>query len=235
MKNLLLKNLTICLLLIVLSSCSSSKGWVYRPNEYQQFSEPNSVIKNRNIAILAFSDKRSNKNSNALLLYMLPLSPFGYQNLSSPETVPIHINSGLWVNFNPKEDFAKALAEELNSSGVFKEAFFSNSTKDSEYYIAGELVSTDYKGKLLSYGLSIYGPFLWYIGFPATHISNDLEIKLSLIKTESKKVIFTKNYKADSYNKLGWIYDMPNDFKYPEMLKSLYKEFVLDVVEKSKI
>ena len=213
-----------------LASCSSTKGWVYKENNYDKSSySNNSSLSNKTIAVLPFSDKRSNENVNASLLYLIPLFPFGYQNLSSPETVPIHANSGLWVNFDPKKDFAEALSEELNSLKVFKEAYFSNSIGNSDYYISGSVVSTDYNSKLFSYGLSVYGPALWLIGLPATHISNDLEIKLSLMDSKSQKVLFTKRYKANHYSKVGWIYSLPNDFYYPEMLRTLYGYFIEDL------
>jgi hypothetical protein len=230
------KKLTTLLILFFAVSCSNSKGWVYKPNDYNNEvgHSASNHLRDKTISVLPFTDKRSNENSDALLLYMLPLAPFGYQNLSSPETTVRHVNSGLWVNFNPKDDFAKAMVEELNVSGKFKDVFFSNSIKDSEYYISGELLITDYNGKLISYGLSIYGPLLWYIGFPATYVSNDLEVKLSLMDSKSKKVIFTKTYKASNYSKVGWIYSLPNDFQYPEMLKNLYQQFVTDVAALDK-
>lgn len=178
--------------------------------------------------MLPFSDKRSNENSDRYNLYLIPLMPFGYQDLSSPESVPVHANSSLWMNYNPKDDFAKAMAEELNSSGLVDEASFANSNRGYDYYIKGELISTEYKGKLFSYGLSIYGPILWVI-LPATHVANDLEVRLSLIDTKSQKVVFAKNYKSEHYSKIGWIYNLPNDFRYPEMLAGLYKDFIGDI------
>ncbi len=216
--------------LFLITSCTNTKGWIYKANDYSKNDYSQSInLKNKTVVILPFSDKRSNENSDAVMLYMLPLAPYGYQNLSSPETTARHINSGLWVNFNPKEDFAKAMAEELNASRVFKEAIFSSSIRDSEYYVSGEILSMQYKGKLFSYGLSVYGPILWVFGLPATHVANDLEIKLSLIDSKTKKEIFTKTYTADHYKKLGWAYSLPNDFYYPEMLRALYKNFTDDI------
>jgi hypothetical protein len=226
----LLKKLSILLVLSVITSCSNTKGWVYKTNSYDKNNHSN--MNNKTVAVLPFSDKRSNENKNYYMLYALPLSPFGYQNLSSPETVQMHANSGLWINFNPKEDFAKALVEELNASGAFREVFFSTSTRDSEYYISGEIVSTDYNAKLFSYGLSIYGPLLWYFGLPATHVANDLEVKLSLMNSKTRKEVFTKNYRADHYGKTGWIYSLPSDFRYSEMLASIYKRFSEDLLNR---
>ena len=234
-KNNIFRKLLAIAALVLVASCSNTKGWIYKPNDYKQDNQYQSnIFKSKSVAVLPFSDKRSNDNSDALMLYALPLSPLGYQNLSSPETTARHVNSGLWVNFNPKEDFAKGLVEELGKSEIFAETFFANSIKDSQYYINGEIISMEYKGKMFSYGLSIYGPLLWYFGLPASHISNDLEIKLSLMDSKLKKEIFSKTYKADQYKKLGWIYNLPNDFYYPEMLRIVYQQFVNDVKNLNK-
>lgn len=216
------------ILLITLCSCQNTKGWVYRTNDYDNLNSSSNLQK-ATVAVLPFSDKRLNENHNNYAMYMIPLFPFGYQDLNSPETVQMHANSGMWLNYNPKEDFAKAAAEELNSTKIFKEAFFSTSHRDSDYYLSGEIVSTDYNAKLFSYGLSVYGPLLWYIGLPATHVANDLKVKLSLVNSKTKKVVFAKNYMSDHYSKTGWIYSLPNDFRYPEMLAEVYKQFVKDL------
>lgn len=223
----IITKLSALLIISLLAACSNSKGWVYRANSYAE--SHSTQLQNKTIAILPFSDKRSNENQNNILIYMIPLAPFGYQNLSSPESVPMHANSSLWLNFNPKEDFAKALVEELNSSRIFREASFATSSRDSEYYINGEIFSTEYNSKLFSYGLSVYGPLLWYFGFPATHVTNDLQVKLSVFDTKTRKQIFTKTYAADHYGKTGWIYSLPSDFRYSEMLASVYKNFLEDL------
>ena len=191
-----------------------------------------SKLATKTLAVLPFADKRSSENNNSVALYLIPLMPFGYQDLNAPETIPGHLNSGLWTNYNPKEDFAKALVEDLNNTNIFKEVVFSYSIKDSDYNIKGEILSTHYKGKLFSYGLSVYGPVLWYIGFPATSVSNILETKLSVINSKTKEVVFTKTYKSDEYKKLGWLYKLPNDFQYPELLRVIYKDFVNDFMDK---
>jgi hypothetical protein len=231
MKNLNLFSKAVAPLLVALFlfSCSNTKGWIYKSNNYNQESRVSAYLKKSSIAVLPFADKRSDENKNYYMLYMLPLSPLGYQTLGSPETVAVHMNSGLWVNFNPKDDFAKAMVEELNSARVSKEAFFANSYKGSDYHIKGEIVSTEYRGKLFSYGLSVYGPLLWVVGLPATHVANDLEIRLSLIDTSSNKVVFSRSYKADHYSSIGWIYSLPNDFCYADMLAGLYRSFINDL------
>lgn len=223
------KKFTLLLTLFLMASCTSTKIWVYRAGNNDGFIRSN--LQSKIIVVKPFTDKRSNENKDNIMLCAIPFRLFGYQKLSSPEAVLSHANSDSWDNYSPKEDFAKAMAKEFKSADIFKKSYFSNSTINSDYYIDGEILSTDYTSKVMSYGISIYGPVLWLIGFPATHVSNDLEVKLTLIKTDSKEIVFSKTYKSDQYKKLGWIYNIPNDFYYSKMLGKVYKEFLADLVE----
>jgi len=61
--------------------------------------------------VLPFEDLRTNENNNYWAMYMIPLMPFGWSNYSAPEGAQMHMNSGLWVNYKPTEDYPKALAQ----------------------------------------------------------------------------------------------------------------------------
>lgn len=233
MKKFFLKLSVIALLISLLTACQNSKGWVYRSNDYDgQNLQKGFSLKSKKLKVLPLQDRRSNENKNMLMLYMVPFMPFGWQEFDSPESVQMHINSGLWLNYNPKEDYSKAIVEDLRSADLFKDVEFSYSKSGSDYHINGQLISTDYEGKIITYGLSVYGPLLWYIGFPASQVSNDLSIKLSLVNTKNKEVVYSKTYNASRYKKLGWIYNLPSDFNYSEMLREINREFVEDIARK---
>jgi len=227
----------ILLALFANSSCSSSKGWVYGSGNVRldRSAEPNEkILGTKTIKVLPFSDRRDPSNNNSILLYLIPFMPFGMQDLNSPESVPMHINSGLWVNYNPKEDFAKAIVDDLRSLDLFDDVAFSYSKKGSDYFIEGDIISTKYSGKMITYGLSVYGPALWIAGLPASYVENDLQVKLRFIRTKNKKVIFEKTYSANKYKKLGWIYNLPNDFNYADMLKEVNEQFLNDMLKSLK-
>ena len=199
---------------------------MYRPNTY-----PDSRARGSKTAVvLPFKDTRENINKNRILVYMIPGIPgFGWANYDVPEGQAMHMNSGLWVNYKPSEDYAKALAQELEEAKVFKEAYFDFKKGDSDYVIKGTILSTKYKGTLISYGLSVYGPLLWLVGFPAGTVSNELSLALSCVDAKTDDVLSTKTYTAPKYGKTSWIYVLPNDFNYPTMLRDLYKTFVEDL------
>lgn len=213
------------IVLFVCSGCSTQHSWVYMPNKYN-------VVKpeiDKTASILPFSDERTNENTNHGYLYLIPLVPFGSVEYSVPEGATDHITSTLWMNFKPTEDFPKALSEELRSAKIFKDVYFDFKKGDSEITIIGKIKSTNYDGKVISYGLSFYGSIFWLIGFPAGSFNNELVVDLSCIDSKTEKVIFSKTYTAEPYSKWVWIYTLPGDFQYSNMLQKVYKNFVEDL------
>lgn len=221
----LLRSLTIGLALIVTSGCANQKTWVYRANTYS----PAATSSGKKAVVLAFTDARENKNSNAALMYMVPLMPCGWQNLNAPEGVQMHMNSGMWVNYKPTEDFPKALAEDLRNTGMFADAFFDYRRDNSDYAVTGRILTTQYKGYLFSYGLSVYGPLLWLFGFPAVHTGNELSVELALTDSKNEQPLFTKIYTATPRKDLSWIYVLKDDFNYAEMLAEVNQQFCRDI------
>lgn len=227
--------LVVCFLMVLVSAtfvgCASQKAWVYTPNNYSQASTDS----NKTAVVLPFFDSRKNINNNRILLYMIPLMPFGWADYDAPEGAQMHMNSGLWTNYRPTEDFAKALAQEIKYAGIFEEAYFDFKKGDSNVIFQGEILSTQYNGKIISYGLSVYGPLLWFVGFPASTVSNELSVKLSCLDSKTNQTLFSKTYSAPEYSKVSWIYALDNDFNYPSMLKGIYKDFVDELMKKQNI
>jgi curli biogenesis system outer membrane secretion channel CsgG len=207
------------------SGCASQKTWVYRTNSFS----PGGQTTEKTIAVVAYEDCRENYNNNYLGLYAIPIMPFGWQTLNSPEGITMHTTSGMWLNYKPTEDYPKALAEDLRNTGLFSDAFFDFRKSTSDYAVKGKIISTKYKGTIISYGLSVYGPLLWFVGFPSGTTYNDLSLDLSLVDSKSNKVIFSKTYTATPQSHVCFLYYMPNDFNYPEMLAEINKQFCTDI------
>jgi hypothetical protein len=141
----------------------------------------------------------------------------------------MHVTSALWTNYKPTEDYAKALATELQNARIFKESYFDFRRGDAEIIVAGKIMGTKYTGRMISYGLSAYGPLLWLFGLPAGTVSNDLSIELHCVDAQSNRELFSKTYTAPPYSATVWLYSMPNDFNYPSMLKEVYEKFLDDL------
>jgi hypothetical protein len=210
---------------VLVTGCASQKTWVYRSNEYgASIGAPP-----RKAVVLPYRDARSNENSNRILVYMIPIVPFGWTTQETPEGVNQHVTSGLWINYKPVEDYPKALVEDLRNSRLFSDAFFDFKEGDADYVIQGTIYSTRYTGKIFSYGLSVYGPLLWLVGLPAGSASNDLSVELTCVDRKSGRQVLSKRYDAPSYSATSFLYVMANDFNYPDMLASVNKRFVDDL------
>ena len=209
----------------LLSACASQRAWVYQPIG-QRMGAP----RPQRVVVLPFKDGRPNENRNRLLLYLIPIVPYGWANYEVPEGMQQHITSGLWTNYKPSEDYPKALAEELRNSAMFRESYFDFKEGDADLAIQGTIHSTRYDGKILSYGLSAYGPLLWFIGLPAGTASNDLSVELTCVDLKTGQTLLTRRYDAPQYHKTSWLYSMANDFNYPTMLADVYRQFTADLV-----
>lgn len=218
------------LLAVLVSGCASQKTWVYKPSSYAR----PSVTSTNTIVVLPLEDHRLDINKNKIALYLIPLFPFGWANMDAPEGVAMHVTTGMWMNYKPTEDFASALVSEINSAALMKEAYRGNRKTDADYYIQGKILNTKYKGKIFSYGLSAYGPLLWFFGLPAGSFENQLAVELSCVNSKTDQSILSKRYVANPYGKVFWIYNMGNDFNYSDMLQSVYRQFTLDLAKQIK-
>ena len=209
--------------------CSSARTWTYQVAPFTD--RPKSIEKS--LAVPPLNDLRRPENNNNLFIYLLPLMPFGWQDFEQPEGVSRHILSGLW-QFKPTEDIAKALAAEIHSRNIFREAFFTFRESEADFVLRGSLTSTSYNGKLYTYGLSVYGPALWFIGFPAGSVTNQLSIKLELIERNSNRRIWEHDYSFVYDAGVFWLYASPEDFYYDKVLKQLMPGILADIEEAVK-
>lgn len=186
--------LQIVCLCVLLSGCVDHRGWVYQadPKEYKK------AEIQKTVAVLPFTDKRENVNHDRFAIGLIPLVPYGWQDFKTPETV---INQ----QFYPKEDFAKATAQELSSASLFKDVFFSFKETDSDYILVGELEQSDIHTKIFLYGLSAPGDLLWLLGFPAGSYSNEITVNFKLLD-KNYNVKFSKKY-SEKIEEIRWIYE----------------------------
>jgi hypothetical protein len=210
---------------LLFTGCASQKTWVYRANSYSLASSKTE----KKVAILPFEDSRENKNENLWGISFIPLVPYGPMNFNSPEGVSQHATSGLWMNFKPTEDFPKALAEDLRNTGLFSDAFFDFRRESGDFAVKGKIISTKYDGRIITYGLSFYGAYLWLVGFPCAWTQNELSLEIGLVDSKTDKLLFLKTYTATPRKSASCIYSLNSDFNYAEMLAELNKQFCMDI------
>ena len=164
-----MKLVKLCFLVVIMSiltGCGTTAKFVY-PSSMNKLVELDSVpIHNKTVAVLPYDDYRNDENSFApMLLSYLPLAPFGYINYSRPDAARMFATVEE-LDFTPSEDLAKATPLSLRYSNLFKDIFFTfgGQKNEADYVWDGRIYSTHYHGKLITYGLSVYGSFLWYFG-----------------------------------------------------------------------
>ena len=204
---------------LIFSGCAEQRVWTYRADPYVR-TEP---LVNKSVAVPPLTDSRINENTNLIGLMYMPLMPVGWMTLNTPEGGQRHNLSGLWL-FRPAEDIAKAVAEEINNSGIFKEVFFTNIPSGGELILRGNLKSTYYYGNFLTYCLSVFGVSSWFI-MPAGTYENSLEIAFELVEPSTGSLLWNGTYRKD-FNKTFWIYAPGADFRYDQLLKEIMKEVI---------
>ncbi len=210
-------------LALLAGGCASQKAWKYGP----EVSLGGAPLIDKTVVVTPFNDQRINENNNMIGMYLIPLMPFGWQDLNTPEGVSMHVNSALWL-WRPNEDIAKATAEELNNSRIFREVFYSTRASEGDLVLQGTIKSSKYKGKIITYGLSVYGPVLWLIGLPASNVSNELVVGFKLEDRKHNRTLWEKEYR-DVISKTSMIYYLKSDFDYPDMLKKMLLNVVRDI------
>ena len=198
-----------CMLAAALASgCASSAKFVY-PDKMSSLATCYAPVASsgRKVAVLPFEDFRSDENQTAAMsLYYLPLSPFGYIECERPETGSRFVSIDSF-NFTPSEDLAKAAALSLSRSGLFADAFFTfgGEKGSADLILDGKIESTYFKGRLFSYGVSIYSCYLWVLGAPCGTSLNRLSLHLSLKSAKSGKVLWEGSFEKEDYI-VQWIY-----------------------------
>jgi len=186
------------------------------------------------VAVPPFEDFRSDDNmTSTMSLYYLPLCPFGFIECERPETgsrFPT-IDS---LDFTPSEDLAKAAALSLKRSNLFSDVFFTfgGEKGNADLILEGKVLSTYYKGRLLSYGLSIYSCYLWAFGAPSGTSLNKISVQLTL-KTKSGRVVWDRTVSREDYI-VQWIYARRGqDAKlYAPMMREAMNEAISDLASK---
>jgi hypothetical protein len=216
--NLKLKIFFVVIALLA-SGCASRGAFVYEPGDIVNVDNKKLPFK---VAVMPLTDKRQHENSNAVFLYLIPLMPFGMLNYDRPDTANGYTTHASY-NFRPTEDLAKATVEELKQNKFFEEVFFTQREKEPgiDMIMSGELRDTKYKSKLITYGLSVEGPLLWFVGLPSSYVTNSVDFSLQLKRVSDGVVVWSHDVKAEWDKTAGLYYNWGTEFDgYPLMVKN---------------
>ena len=213
--------------ILFITGCGTTGKFVY-PDQMRTLTKISSVpLLNKTVAIMPFDDYRGNENSCLFPLYLIPLMPLSWANYERPDATSVFLSIAKY-EISPQEDLAKATAVSLRTSNIFKDAFFTmgGEKNTADYILTGKINMLKYNGKMFSYGLSIYCPFLWLIGAPAGLSENRLAVDLQLKDKQGRIVWIWSMDKEESI--VQWIYvRMGYDCK---MFSKMYQEGMNDAM-----
>lgn len=191
---------------ILLTGCGTTAKFVY-PNKMNSMVEVASApVYKQKVAVVLFDDGRDAENQMATtFIYLIPLCPFGWVNYQRPDAARGFMSIEEF-QFTPSEDLAKAAALSLRHSNLFADAFFTfgGEKNNADLVFEGKIISTDYTGRVFSYGLSVVGPLLWVVGAPAGTSLNRLTLAFTL-KNKANKIIWEYSFDRDDYI-VQWLY-----------------------------
>jgi|GEM_PF-862837 hypothetical protein len=160
------------------------------------------------LAVSEFKDLREGDNSAGPMFWSLcPLMPFGWTDYSRPENGSAMMNIGNY-QYNLLSELTRAAAVSFNTSHLFSNAYYAGQSVDelkSGLILSGEVYATRFDGKLISYGVSVAAPALWVVGFPATHLTSILNIKLTISHRSTGKVVWERQFQVED-SSWRWAY-----------------------------
>lgn len=229
------KLIAFCLISLLLTGCGTTAKFVYPSNRKNLVQLCEKPKYNLSVAVLPFEEERLDRNSFAgFYLYLIPLVPYGIIKYERPDAARMFNTIGEF-QFDVSEDVAKAVVTSLRHSNLFKDVFFTfgGEKKNADLIITGNVLSTFYEGKTYSYGLSIYGPLLWFVGLPAGSSYNKLSLKISLNKAEAEEPIWEYSFAKDKRIIQGLYYKWGYDVKsYTTLMEEGMNEAIKDLDRK---
>ncbi len=215
----------LCLIFPFLAAgCATAVAWTYQPNAYHAPAAAQ-ARPTATAAVLPFEDRRENLNYDHTAYALIPLVPYG--------RLVKHTPPGMQLLVNPPQYFAKALADELRASDLYKAAYFAQNPAGANFIFKGDIINTDFKSKFYSYGTSIFAGLTWMLGLPVAHVTNDLTLKLAC-ENSNGQTLFQKTYSATPYHVWIDMYYLEPNINYPNMTKQIYGEFVQDLAASGK-
>jgi len=192
---------------MLLAGCSLDPDkFVYPYDAAAMFTGAESLCKDKTVMVMPFEDCRGTDNSFKYPMGLIPLMPYGWGYFDTPEHIVIDgIGYPSMLNIEPTIALAKAANQSIRRSGMFKKSFFSRegNREDADYFFYGKVCQLHYNGRVFTYGLSIFGRFLWLI-LPTGTSEDILSVEFRLCN-KTGRTLWEYSY-ADSDFLLQWIY-----------------------------
>ena len=223
---------TLSLLILLLVGCGTTAKFIYPAKGQNLIRFSDGPAYQKKVAVTPFEDMRGDENqAGTYFLYLIPLMPFGYGAYERPDAARM-FNTISEFDFDASEDLAKAAAYSLRKSGLFVDVFFTfgGDKENADLLLEGEMLSTTYKGTLWTYGLSVYGPLLWFIGLPAGTSQNDIALSLKMTDIQTGDLVWEKNFDMSQKIVQGFYYKFGHDVKgYSYLMQEIMNDSIEDM------
>jgi len=205
------------LMTLSLVGCATRASFVYKPSGPVATGAKTLPLK---VAVNNFEDERQNENTNASVLYWIPLVPYSSLTYDRPDGANGFLFHSAY-NFRPSEDYARAVVDELRQNGYFEEVFQTQRQNEPnvDLIVTGKIKKSRYDAKFISYGLSVYGPVLWFLGLPVGTTHNEVDLVLEMRRASDKRLLWSHEVKGEYEKTVGFYYNWGADFDgYPAIL-----------------
>ena len=236
---------------LVLGACNNIAKFDYNGAQgtLAKFAEPGSATKS--VAVMPFMDQRGAKyfdpsqaglasarpsgDHGSFFLALIPFMPFGYVEKEQPELSEDFVSLERF-HFDVQNDLAAAAFASLKSSNLFSEVKRANNAAqaaDADYIWRGSVTSTFYRGRIFTYGISVFSPILWVVGIPDGSSTNELGVKFELVDRASGNVVWEYNYLNSDYLN-HWLYARvgKDASLYPQLMKQAMNGALYDLSKK---
>jgi len=223
-----------------LTGCAglSTKTFVYPSSSQRLVKLHISPKRNEVVAVLPFEDLRGTNNRfRGFFIYAVPGVWNGVIRYERPDTA-LMFNSMLRFKFHAPLDLAEAAAVSLRTSNLFRDVYVAldGDPRHADLMFSGKVRSTRYEGKVYSYGLSIFGPLLWFVGLPTGSSTNELKLELLMRDADIDAPMWRYEFQKAKTITRGMYYNWNNWGRdvglYSELMEEGMNEAIKDLDKK---
>ncbi len=222
------------LCLVLLSGCLGNRNWQYPPEATGAYIEAQATEPLPGKAIvLPLEDLRGNAVKEEYWMAAIPLVPYGDTRYERPEIAenPEKVDV---VNFDPPNDFARAIADELNQAGIYSSVIFAQDDRQHQADVAfrGRLHSTNWNRRLYTYLLGPVGVVFWLFGAPMSETTTDLQFDLRLTPIDKPERVLwnmTMDFEGKQFDSPYYNLVSPVE-SYPQAIQEALKPAIADLV-----
>lgn len=223
----------LCLTLLICGGCGFSldkSHYAYIPSE-----KLSDDIKSLPVTVVInyLDDMRGRAREEYTGFILLPLVPYASSHYDRPE---IENRFGV-KSFNPSEDFAKALMQEMKQNNLFSDVSLAqeNYSKNADLVVTGRIIKASIDTKATLYGLSIFGFGPWIVGMPQGKVYNELNVEYEMRRTYDNAVVWKCEVKGDWNRIFALYYNYSKDEPYTGMNEILRQNLRLGMSELAEI